>query len=236
MSNNIIRARVTIRGTRRLIQHAFTEDSIPLEKEEKAGVAGNNPEEWRKTMMVTEDGQLYIKDANVFACICQGAKFSKRGRSSLLSLVAATLQVEEEVILLNRHMPLKGDPPRDPKAPVHIYVCPVVNPSTKGRNIRYRLAAAPGWECSFTILWDKTVVSRPEMRTILKNASILAGICDGRGRGAGRFTVISFEELADAEETTAEGDMGSPPGDSLEEGQEEVCALQDAGLFNGVSH
>lgn len=215
MKNNIVRARVVIRGTRPLLQHMFGPDAIPLEKAERTGVPGNDPEEWRRTCMVTPEGQLYLRNVNVFGCIRDASKHTKKGKGSVQALVAATLQVEETVVLLNRSMPNKGDPPRDLTAPVYIDVCGVRNPSTKGRNVRYRLAAGPGWECSFTILFDKTIVNRDVMRAILNDAAILVGIGDGRSVGNGRFEVLKYEELTDAEEEAASGSVEDAPSDRV---------------------
>lgn len=49
----LFNAEVKIRGNRPLLFNNFTIDSIPLVKREKEGVAGNNPEEWRKSYKVT---------------------------------------------------------------------------------------------------------------------------------------------------------------------------------------
>jgi hypothetical protein len=224
VKKNLVRLRVTIRGERPLLQYAFGESAIPLEKQERSGVAGNDPEEWRRTMMVTGQGQLYLRAANVFACIRNASKHTKRGRGSQAA-VAATLQVEESVILLNRWLPKEGDPTRDVLAPVYIDVAGVRNPNTKGRNVRYRLAAGPGWECSFTLRWDKTLVSRPQMQAILRDAAILEGICDGRSIGNGRFEIVAIEELTNAEETTAEGSVEPAPADRLDKGPKAVRPL-----------
>src|SRR5437868_8409266 len=86
-------------------------------------------------------------------------------------------------------------PPLDSDAPVYLDVQGVRNPSTKSRNIRYRVACSPGWGCAFTILFDKTVVDRNQMRAVLNDAGVLVGIADGRSIGFGRFEVLSFEEL-----------------------------------------
>jgi hypothetical protein len=56
----------------------------------------------------------------------------------------------------------------------------VRNPGTKSRNIRYRLAASSGRPCSFTNIFDKTVVDRTRMRAVLNDAGALVGIADGR--------------------------------------------------------
>lgn len=227
MSNNIVRFRVVIRGTRPLLQHAFGPDAIPLEDKEKTGKAGNDPEEWKKTCMITPEGQLFLKAENVFSCIRDGARFTKSGRGSLQPRVAATLQIDEEFVLLNRYMPKKGEPTKDKTADVYIDVCGVRNPSTKARNVRYRLAASKGWECRFTLLWDKTIVAREQMRAILNDAGILVGIGDGRSVGKGRFEVVKFKELVDAEEETAGGSVEDSPKDRLGKRWQTVQAMRN---------
>ncbi len=226
MKANMVRVRVSIRGTRPLLQHAFGPETIPLEKQEKEGVAGNDPGEWKRSCMVTADGQLYVRGDYVFSCLRDAAKHTKKGKGSLQAPLAATLQVEDTAILLNRWMPKEGDPKHnDFTAEVYVDVRGVRNPSTKGRNVRYRLAASPGWECTFTLCWDKTIVARPQMQAILNDASVLTGLGDGRAVGNGRFDVVAFEELTDAEETTAEGSMASAPVNRVGKGRKEMQAL-----------
>jgi hypothetical protein len=85
---------------------------------------------------------------------------------------------------------------------VYIDVTGVRNPSTKARNVRYRLAASSGWKATFTVVWDKTIVARDQMKAVLNDAGVLVGLADGRAVGYGRFTVESFE-VQDAQEATA---------------------------------
>lgn len=206
MSNNILQATVKIRGTRPLFWHKFGRESIPLEKGEKTGVAGNDPEEWRKTIMVTKDGQMYLEPSYVFSTVCAGAKYTKKGRGSIQTSMYATLQVVDNRVLVNRYMPgfpngHKFDvtsaevPPEDPDAPIYLDVRAVVNPSTKGRNVRYRVVASPGWECQFTLEWDKTIVSRGEMESSLIDAGKLVGIGNARKIGMGRFEILAFDVM-----------------------------------------
>jgi hypothetical protein len=112
-------------------------------------------------------------------------------RGSIQSAVAATLQVADDRVLVDRYLP---DPlPTDIEAPVYLDIRSVKNPATKGRNVRYRVAASPGWALTFHILWDKTIVSRGEMESVVIDAGRLVGIGDGRAIGFGRFTVNSFD-------------------------------------------
>lgn len=202
--SNLISAVVQIVGTKPLAQHRFGVDAMPLEKQEKSGVAGNNPEEWRQSCMVTKNGQLFVPPTYIFACIREGSKNTKKGRGNIMKNVVSTLQVTDSIILFDRYFPgfpsdnafdvKSAEPPSDDVSlPVYLDICGVRNPVTKGRNVRYRLAMSAGWKTSFNICWDKTIVSRGEMEACCIDAGRLQGIGDGRSVGFGRFDVVSFE-------------------------------------------
>lgn len=204
--SNMVRAKIKVEGTRPMFQHWFGPDALPLEKRERTGVAGHDPEEWRRTTLATKDGQLYILPTYVFGMMVEAAKYTKKGRSSLMKPVSATLQVEEQRILLDRWLPgfPNGDkcnletikpPERDDELPVYLDVRGVRNPSTRARNVRYRVASPPGWKTEFTLLWDKTVVSRGQMEAILIDGGKLVGLGNGRAIGMGRFSVQEFDVI-----------------------------------------
>ena len=206
MASNMVRAKVKIKGTRPFFMNWFGPDALPLEKQEKTGVAGNDPEEWHKTTLVTRDGQLFILPTYIFGCTVEGARYTKKGRGTLMKPVAATLQVEDDRIFLDRWMPgfpngSKYDvataepPPADPDELVYMDIRGVRNPATRARNVRYRIAAKPGWTLEFTLLWDKTIVSRGEMEAILIDAGKLVGVGNGRAIGMGRFDIESFDVI-----------------------------------------
>src|SRR5688500_16594047 len=102
--SNIITANIKIVGTRPLLWNAFGPEAIPLDKQEKTGVAGNDPEEWRKTVLITINRQLYVEPTYVFGCLRDGAKHTKKGRGSLQPLIAATLQVLDDRVLVDRFL------------------------------------------------------------------------------------------------------------------------------------
>lgn len=204
MTNNIVTAHVTIKGLRPLWFHRFGPEAMPLEKGEKTGVAGNDPEEWRRTVSVKSTGQLCLDAACVFAAMRDGAKYTKQGRGSLQPAVAATLQVVESSILIDRWFPgfpsdqpfdvkTAAVPPTDPDLSLYLDIRGVRNPTTKGRNVRYRVACAAGWQSTFSLTWDKTVVSRPAMNAIAIDAGKLCGLGNGRSIGMGRFEVVAFD-------------------------------------------
>lgn len=201
---NIITASVSIQGVRPLLWHAFGPDSIPLEKGEKTGVAGNDPEEWRKTVLVTKGGQLYLPPTYAFGCLRDAARNTKKGRGSIQALVASTLQITNDKILIDRHFPgfpnghafdVKNvePPPNDVDLPLFMDIAGVRNPSTKARNVRYRVGASTGWTATFNLRWDKTIVSRGQMEAVCIDAGNLCGLGDGRGVGYGRFMITDFK-------------------------------------------
>lgn len=202
--SNIITASVSIRGVRPILWHVFGPDALPLEKQERTGVAGNDPEEWRKTVLVTKDGQLYIPPTYAFGCLRDAARNTKKGRGSIQPLVASTLQITNDKILFDRYwegfpnghsfdLRTAVAPPNDPELPVFMDIAGVRNPATKARNVRYRIGASTGWTTSFNLRWDKTIVSRGQMEAVCIDAGNLCGLGDGRGVGYGRFEIESFD-------------------------------------------
>lgn len=189
--SNILTARISIIGTRPLLWHAFGPDTIPLTKRERSGVAGNDPEEWRRTVLATAEGRLYLADTYLFGALRDGARFTRKGRGTLQPAVASTLQIAaEQILIADRTLP---DPlSTDPSQPVYLDVRSVKNPATRARNVRYRIAAAPGWRLTVPITWDKTVVSRGEMEAVVIDAGRLVGVGSGRAIGMGRFEVDAF--------------------------------------------
>lgn len=196
---SMLSACVVIEGVRPMLWHAFGPDSIPTAEQkltiEKTGVAGNDPEEWKRTVLMTADRQLYIKPSYVFGCLRDAAKYTKRGRGTLMVALAGTLQCVDPILLVDRYVP--DEPTYDPNELVYIDVSGVKNPQTKGRNVRYRVACSIGWHLSFNVIWDKTEVQRAELEKVVQDAGQKCGLGDGRAIGNGRFKMLHIE-FADA--------------------------------------
>lgn len=191
MIGNTLYARITISGLRPILWHTFGPDALPLERQERSGVAGNDPDEWRKTVLMTDARQLYVRPTYVFAALRDGARYTRKSKGSLQPFVAATLQVLDERILLDRYVPPEPIP-TDPLAPVYLDIQSVRNPATKARNVRYRIAAAASWKAHFQVMWDRTIVSREQLEAVAHDTGRLIGIGDGRAIGYGRFAVDAF--------------------------------------------
>lgn len=191
---NMVKATVRIRGTRPHLWNHFSVDMLAPatgRPDRTGGSAGNNPDEWQRSHLARPDGRLYDEPTYIFGCIREGAKHTKKGRGSIQPVVSATLQVLDDEIVFNRSMP--DTLTQDRAQPVYLDVRGVNNPKTRAKNARYRVAASPGWETEFHIMWDRTLVSTNEMRAVLNDAGALVGIGDGRAIGFGRFEVIGFE-------------------------------------------
>lgn len=195
----VLEATISIIGSRPFYMHRFGPDAIPLQKQERTGVAGNDPEEWKRTVLALPDGRLYVPPTYVFGCIRDGAKFTKKGRGSIQAMVVATVQVKEHVILFNEDLVLPSPEAmtQDPAQRVYLDVASVRNPQTRARNVRYRVALAPGWSLTFHLQWDPSIVSRTQLEAAAIDAGHLCGIGDGRAIGAGRFEVESFDVRTD---------------------------------------
>lgn len=189
----MLKATIHIIGKRPILFHGFTMDSISLDKKERSGVAGNDPDEWKHTVLKTKDRQLYVDSTYIFGCLRDGGKHIKSGRGSIQAKIASTLQVVDEIILLDRFVPKDDKLTQDKTSPVYLDVRSVKNPATRARNVRYRIAAGPGWKASFQIEWENTIVSRGEMQSALSSAGSFVGLGDGRSIGFGRFDVDAFE-------------------------------------------
>lgn len=202
---NILSAKVSIRGIRFLAWHHFGVDALPLEAREKTGVAGNDPEEWKRSVLMDDERKLYLLPTYFFGCIKGGGRTVKKGKGNLLTAIASTLQVVDDQIFVSNEADVltlpnppqmieAGSQKTDKLPPCFVEIIGVRNPSTKARNIRYRVVAKAGWQCSFTLLWDATVIDRRSMEMAIVNAGQLVGIGDGRGSiGYGRFNVETFD-------------------------------------------
>ena len=186
-------AKVHIKGTRSLIFHAFREEVLTETKKAKTGSIGNNPEEWMDTVQMNKDRELFVTPLNLFGHLRDSAKFTKLGRGTYKDKVAATIIFPDEVFYLkDLVVPSVEKLDRDEKKPVFLHVCSVKNPNTKGRNMRYRIAASKGWELTYQLIWDESIISKQVLKGIIEDGGILQGLMDGRQIGFGRYELIDF--------------------------------------------
>lgn len=194
------RAEIKISGYMKpFLYHAFPLSALSPDKVQ-GGTPGNDPTEWRLTVL-HKGRRLFVPGEYIFSSLGEGAKYVKLGRGTIQKKLLSSLMIEgENFFVENRELPENLDdlPNHDPdKDDVYIDVRSVKNPNTKGRNVRYRVSMAPGWELSFSALWDPRHVSEGQFEQALYASGAYCGLGDGRIRGFGRFKVDSIE-LSDA--------------------------------------
>jgi len=189
--------RIEIEGVKTILFNTFPIDTLSASKP-KSGMTGNDEESWKRTVLMTPDRNLFVYNTYLVGSITGGGKHIKVGKGNLSKKVGATLEVVEEKILIkDRFVPPDDEILRKSDELVYLDVRSVVNPMTKGRNLRYRVAAKEGWQAAATISWDDRAVSKEDMKSCVENGGLFEGIGDGRKIGFGRYKLLSFSQVKD---------------------------------------
>lgn len=190
-----ISSRITIKGTKAILFHTFPIDTLSVGKT-KSGSAGRDEEEWKSTVLMTGERQLYVMGSYLVGAIKAAGKLIKVGKGNMMKKIESCLECSQDVILLeDSYVPPDDQITKSSSDPVYIDVRSVVNPTTKGRNLRFRVAAKAGWKLSTIIQWDDAIVSKENLKECVVNAGLYEGIGDGRRIGFGRFSLVSFEMI-----------------------------------------
>lgn len=191
-------ALVHIEGIKNLLIHTFPIDNLDAKKP-KSGSIGNSSEEWKKSVLVDDKTKrLFILQSYLFRSISDGGKEIKVGKATIAKKIAASLEVithENERIYFENNILLPEDLNIDPNQKVFLDIRPVVNPMTKGKNLRYRICISHPWELKFKISWDNVILSKETMKQAIVNAGLYQGIGDGRAIGFGRYKLVNFEDV-----------------------------------------
>jgi len=148
-------------------------------------------DEWKKTIYFKESIGVYLPAMVFEACVVNAAKqFKVTGRQT------ATKYVQGGLFCIDEFLPffVDGKPIKtldDPR--IKIDVRTVKNPSTKGRNVRYR-AKFDEWESKFRFMVTTDDYLRTDLlKEIVSYAGNFVGVDDYRPR-FGRFDVVSLKE------------------------------------------
>lgn len=159
----------------------------------KGGTAlTGNPDEWKDTIYYKDGIGIYLPAMSFEACIKNAAKqFKITGRAT------ATKYVDSGVFCIDEYLPflVNGKPIMsldDPR--IVIDKRTVKNPSTKGRNVRYR-AKFDEWASSFKILVHADdYLSDKLLSEIIVYGGLYVGVGDYRPK-FGRFNLVSMKEV-----------------------------------------
>lgn len=186
--------KLKIKGTKPLMIHKFNIEQVSSLTKVKSGSAGNNPEEWKDTFF-EKNNQLYLPGNYWFSCLKAASVYTKQGRGTVQKNFVAAVIIDDEITLLDRNVPENWQNMTfqefgvDSSKPVYIDVRGVMNPNSKGRNVRYRVCCSPGWKTELNISFDDTILSLSQIKKICEDAGKLIGMADGRTLGYGRFEV-----------------------------------------------
>jgi len=189
---------VKVTGTRPILFHAFNVEIVTSLSKVKEGSAGNSPEEWKKTVL-EKNGQLFLPGSYWSACLREGSKHTKAGRGTIQKTFMCAVTMKTEIALINRHLPdgwkqMTAETfSKDSNDPVYLDIRGVMNPNTKGRNVRYRIALSPGWKTEFEFSFDDMIISPSQVKKIVEDSGKMVGIADGRTMNYGRFKVDSID-------------------------------------------
>lgn len=192
-----VSAKIFVKGTKPLLIHTFPIDALSSGKS-RSGTSGKDEQEWKNTVLMNSERNLYILSSYIIAATKNGGKLIKVGKSSMMKKVESCLECLDDIILIDGlKVPEEDQITRSATDPVYIDVRSVVNPMTKGRNLRYRVAAKAGWTFTTKLMWDDSVISKETMKQCVENAGLYEGIGDGRRIGFGRFVLMSFDMQKD---------------------------------------
>lgn len=198
-----ISAKVSIEGIKPMLFNTFVTEILLDPKKSRSGTCANDPSEWKLTVLMDEKRRLYILDTYIIRSVTEGGKEIKSGRGNISKKVASYLEaagceenpIPGKIFLDGLVVPSDENLTTTVTEPVYLDVRSVVNPATKGRNVRYRIAAKAGWKISFILTWNDSLVSVANMKLCVESAGLFQGLGDGRKIGYGRFNMTSFDVI-----------------------------------------
>jgi len=191
---------VIIKGTNTLLLHKYAAASVsePKTRLTTGKDSINYTDEWIKGTYLNNKGQVVLPWTNIFACLFDGSKGYKKGKTSFTRIIYTSLAIlDSEPLILIDGKPITVDMIREND---WLFTSGAV---VTGRRIdRIRTAIPAGYEISFGIATKpNNILSESDIKTILVNAGLQAGLGDWRPSAPkkpgpyGTFEVISFKEV-----------------------------------------
>jgi hypothetical protein len=153
-----------------------------------------NPDEWKQTIYYKDRVGVYLPAICFEACVKNAAKQFKIGRATAMKYVDSGLFCSDEYLsfLVNGKPIMSLDDTR-----ITIDKRTVKNPTTKGRNVRYR-AKFDEWESTFRIIVSADdYLSEKLLQEIITYGGSYVGVGDYRPK-FGRFQLLSLKEVTNA--------------------------------------
>lgn len=127
----------------------------------------------------------YIPGAMIHACICEGAKISRGGRT-----VTRAVVIPAEKVALQYDGPRTLDKLRDNPA----YEDQRMVKIGASKVLRTRPVFPSGWSLEFDVLFNPEVIDETDLLKYIADGGNFEGLGDGRSKGFGRFQTALVEE------------------------------------------
>ena len=185
MENIYGKINVKIKGLSPLLMNRLNPESLKTKSRIKQKDYDEKTEARKSAYITKVDGeeQLYIPAYAVYSMIIKTAGQYRSRRMSLSGILAGTIRIEPEEILLG-HCDYKID-----ERPVVIQ---------RNRVLKWR-AKIPEWQVEFTIIYNKKILTENivnTLKTILEDGGTRMGLLDYRPQHKGwfgTFEVVQFE-------------------------------------------
>lgn len=191
---------VTIKGTHTLLLHKYTPASVsgPAIRVNRGNDSVNFAEEWVTSTYLNKDGQVVMPWTNIFACLFDGSKGMKKGKTAITRIVYTSLAITDPEPLVT----IDGKPITLEMIKENDWLN-YSGAVISGRRIdRIRSAIPTGYEITFGIVTKpNNILTTEDIKAILENAGIQAGLGDWRPSSPkkpgpyGTFEVASFTEV-----------------------------------------
>lgn len=190
---------VTIQGTTEILLHKYTAASVSEPKTRKTTKDSlNYADEWIRGTYLNEKEQVVMPWTNLFACMFDGSKGYKKGKTAFTRIIYTSLilTTAEPLITIDGR-PITIDMIRNNGW------LSSVGAVIAGRRIdRIRTCLPAGWMIQFSIgTRPNNILSEEDIRTIIESAGITAGLGDWRPSAPkkpgpyGQFRLFAFKEV-----------------------------------------
>lgn len=164
------------------------DESKAVKKKGGSALLGDE-NEWKRTIYFDKGVGCYLPAGNIEAALVEASKqFKITGRATATKFFKSGVFITEDIlpILVDGKPILSLDK-------VEVDKRCVKNPSTGGRQLRYR-AIFKKWRCSFSLMVSSDdYISGDLVKQVLDYAGMYVGLCDYRPR-FGRFQVVKLKE------------------------------------------
>lgn len=185
---------IEITGTTPILMHGSqsigTETTVG--KKKGGDALTGDPEEWRKTIYFNDEVGVYLPPELFEASWMLAGKEFKSGRTNVVKYVKSGVMIKENFLpFYSRGKPIRT---LEDVTPKDIDIRSVKNPSTKGRNMRYR-ARFFEWSTKMNVIVTADdYITQQMLKDIISYSGKFVGVGDWRPK-FGQYIIKSIKEV-----------------------------------------